>query len=72
MQSENIKVPQKAKLLIRNSQECLIEVIHFKTKLITLRERKKVYNTVSIGNVEFDFTNFSPREIVIFWRKFDQ
>ena len=72
VQAENIKIPKKAKLLIRSNQECLIEAIHFKTQLITLKEREKVYNTVSLKNVEFDFSNFDPEEIVTFWRKFEQ
>ena len=72
MQSENIRIPKKAKLLIRSNQEYLIEAIHFKTQLITLKEREKVYNTVSLKNVEFDFSNFAPEEIVTFWRKFEQ
>ncbi len=72
MREKNFKIPQKAKLLIRSNQECLIEAIHFKTQLITLKEREKVYNTVSVKNVEFDFSNFVPEEIVTFWRKFEQ
>ena len=72
MKPENIKLPKKAKLLIRSNQECLIEAIHFKTQLITLKEREKVYNTVSLKNVAFDFSNFTTEEIVTFWRKFEQ
>ena len=68
----NIKIPAKAKLLIRYNQEYLIENVHFKTNLITLKEREKVYNTVSVRNVEFDFSDFSTEEIVTFWRKFEQ
>ena len=71
MQSKNIKIPKKAKLLIRFNQEFLIETVHFKTQLITLKENEKVYNTVSAKNVEFDFSNFTPKEIEIFQRMFE-
>ncbi len=71
MQSEGIKVPKKAKLLIRSNQECLIEAVHFNTRLITLKERPKVYNTVSIKNVDFDFSGFTLDEITAFLRKFE-
>ena len=72
MQLNNIKIPTKAKLLIRSNQECLIVAIHFKTKLITLQESEKIYNTVSMKNVELNFNNFSSEEIDAFWRKFEQ
>ena len=72
VQLENIKIPKKAKLIIRSNQEYSIVNIHFKTQLITLKEREKVYNTVSIKNVEFDFSDFTQEEFVNFWRKFEQ
>lgn len=72
MQSENIKIPKKAKLLIRSNEEFLIEAIHFKTQLVTLKERENVYNTVSVKNVEFDFSDFASEEIASFWKRFEQ
>lgn len=72
MEIKKCKLPTKAKLLIHSNQEYLIEEIHFDTNLITLKERDKVYNTVSIKNVEIDFSKFTSDEIVTFWRNFEQ
>lgn len=68
---ENIKLPEAAKLLIRSNEIYKIVKIHFRTGLVTLQESEKAFNTVSIKNVEFDFTNFTPNEIAQFWENFD-
>lgn len=65
-----MKEPKKAKLLLRKSAIYPIEVIHYDTQLVTLAERKNVFNTVSIKNVEFDFTGFSQEEKESFLNRF--
>lgn len=64
-----MKVPKKAILLSIN-QEFPIDVIHYRTGQITLKEKEKVYNTVSIKNVRFDYSDFSESEIRTFQNKF--
>lgn len=66
-----VKKPYKAKLLLNSDQEFKIAKIHFDTNLITLKEHDKVYNTVSVKNVKFDFSDFTPEEIVVFLKKFN-
>ncbi len=67
---DTIKMPRYAKLLIRNNEKYLIYKIHFSTSQITLQESKKVFNTVSIKNTKFDYSDFSPEEIAEFEKKF--
>lgn len=65
-----MKTPTHAKLLLGRNCKYPIEKIHFKTQQVTLRESEKVYNTVSIENVEFDFSDFTDAEIREFQRSF--
>ena len=58
-----MKIPQYAFLLLGRNCKYPIETINFATKLVTLKESNKVYNTVSIHNVKFDYTNFTNVEI---------
>ena len=65
-----MKTPTHAKLLLDRNCKYSIEKIHFKTQQVTLRESEKVYNTVSIKSVEFDFSDFNEAEIREFQRSF--
>lgn len=65
-----LKQPQYAKLLIRDNECFQIAKIHYASKQVTLQEREKVYNTVSIKNVVFDFSGFTEKEKEEFCRKF--
>lgn len=65
-----MKEPKSAKLLLGKNKKYPIEVIHHDTQLVTLSERKNVFNTVSIKDVEFDFTGFSQEEIESFLNSF--
>lgn len=67
-----MKEPQAAKLLLKKNTTYPIDVIHYETKLVTLAERKNVFNTVSIKNVEFDLTGFSPKEQEIFLNRINE
>ena len=62
--------PKVAKLLIGKNKVYPIKTIHFSTKQVTLQESDKVYNTVSIPDVEFDFSNMSQKEVSDFKAKF--
>ena len=65
-----MKTPANAKLFLGRYRTFPIEKIHYKTQQVTLRESEKVYNTVSIKNVEFDFSDFTKAEIIEFQRLF--
>ena len=65
-----MKQPQYAKLLIRDNEYFRIARIHYASKQVTLQETEKVYNTVSIKNIAFDFSGFSEKEKEEFCRKF--
>lgn len=65
-----MKEPKTAKLLLKKNTIYPVDVIHFETGLVTLAERSNVFNTVSIKNVEFDFTDFSQEEQEIFQNLF--
>ncbi|WP_300939663.1 hypothetical protein [Bacteroides acidifaciens] len=65
-----MKTPTHAKLLLGQNCKYPIEKIHFKTQQVTLRESEKVYNTVSIKSVEFDFSDFTEAEIMDFQGSF--
>lgn len=65
-----MKEPKTAKLLLKKNTIYPVDVIHYKTGLVTLAERSNVFNTVSIKNVEFDFTDFSHEEQEIFQNLF--
>jgi len=65
------KTPQKAKLLLGLNKTFSVARIHYDTKLVTLQESEKVFNTVSIENVVFDFSDFTREEIAVFMKKFD-
>ena len=70
MITESIKLPRRAKILIQSNHIYPIIKIHFRTGLVTVKESDRVYNTVSIKNVTFDFSDFSEEEIMAFWSKF--
>ena len=57
-----LKQPQYAKLLIRDNECFRIAKIHYASNQVTLQESEKVYNTVSIKNVAFDFSGFTEKE----------
>lgn len=65
-----MKEPKTAKLLLKQNITYPVDVIHYETGLVTLAERSNVFNTVSIKNVEFDFTDFSQEEQEIFQNLF--
>ena len=47
------------------------EVDHCNTVSIRKKADLHIYSG-RVKNVEFDFSNFDPEEIVTFWRKFEQ
>ena len=65
-----LKQPQYAKLLIRDNERFRIARIHYASSQVTLQESEKVYNTVSIKNVSFDFSGFTEKEKEEFCRNF--
>ena len=65
-----MKKPTKALLLLGKNQYYKIRVIHFNTGLITLEEKENVYNTVSIKNIVFDFSDFTENEKETFLMSF--
>lgn len=65
-----MKQPKYAKLLIREGICFPVIKIHFETKQVTLQEKEKVFNTVSIKNVDFDFSDFTVQEKEEFCRNF--
>ena len=65
-----MKEPKTAKLLLKKNTIYPVDVIHYETGLVTLAERSNVFNTVSIKNVEVDFTDFSQEEQEIFQNLF--
>lgn len=65
-----LKQPQYAKLLIRDNECFRIAKIHYASNQVTLQESEKVYNTVSIKNVSFDFSGFTEKEKNEFCEKF--
>ena len=58
-----MKIPQHATLMLGRNCKYPIETVHFATKLVTLKENEKVFNTVSVHDVRFDYTNFTEAEI---------
>ncbi len=58
-----IKTPTYATLLLGRNEKYIVEKLHLDTKQVVLRENPKVYNTVSVKNVIFDFSNFTDVEI---------
>lgn len=63
---EVMKIPKYATLLLNRNVKFPIEKIHFETKQVTLREKQKVYNTVSVKNVSFDYSDLTITEIACF------
>lgn len=63
-----MKIPKYAVLLLDRNVKFPVEKIHFETKQVTLREKPKVYNTVSVKNVSFDFSDLTNVEIENFKR----
>lgn len=66
-----MKLPTYAILLLGRNCIYPVDKIWFKTKQVTLKEGEKLYNTVSVENVEFDFSDFTEDEIVEFKKAFD-
>jgi len=66
-----MKTPTSATLLLGRNCEYPIDTIHFNTRQITLKESEKVYNTVSIKNVIFNYSGFSDDEIRAFQNAFN-
>lgn len=64
-----MRQPRYAKLLIRDNACYPIVNIHFETNQVTLQENEKVFNTVCIKSVEFDYSDFSMEEKVEFCKK---
>lgn len=58
-----MKTPTHAILLLGKNIKYPIKKIHYDTKQVTLREKPKVYNTVSVSDVVFDFSCFTDNEI---------
>lgn len=68
-----IKIPKRATYLLNNNHPTYkIRVIHFDTRLITLQESKKSFNTVNMKNVQFDFTGFTEEDKDKFMSMFRQ
>lgn len=65
-----MKEPQFA-TLICEKKKYPIALIHYKSAQVTLKEKEKVYNTVGISNVEFDFSSFSKDEKIAFLESFE-
>jgi len=61
-----MKIPRYAKLLIRDNICYPVVNIHFESNQVTLQENEKVFNTVNLKNVEFDFSGYSTEERVAF------
>lgn len=65
-----MKEPVYATLLLQRNKKFPIEIIHYNSKQVTLKEKENVSNTVSIKDVIFDFTNMSEDEIYKFKNSF--
>lgn len=70
MEDDELRQPKYAKLLNRGGKSFRIACIHYDSSQVTLQENEKVYNTVSIENVNFDFSDFTNIEREEFCRKF--
>ncbi|MCH5213075.1 MAG: hypothetical protein J1G06_08665 [Oscillospiraceae bacterium] len=66
-----MKLPQNAMLLLGRKTTYPIAAIHFKTKQVTLKESDKVYNTVSIKDICFDYSGFDEEDIKNFHAMFN-
>lgn len=62
--------PKKAKILLRENKVYPIQMIHFSSKQVTLQESEKVFVTVSVKDVEFDFSGMDKNTIKEFRNKF--
>ena len=65
-----MREPQYAELLIKDKKRFLIVKIHYDSRQVPLKETEKVYNTVRIADVDFDFADFTEKEKEEFCRKF--
>lgn len=65
-----MKCPKYAKLLLNSNTIYPIVKVHFQSAQVTLQETPKVFNTVSIKDVEFDFSDFSDIDIRTFFNMF--
>lgn len=63
-----IIIPKHATLLLGRNCKYQVECIHFDTKQVTLKEKEKVFNTVSFNNVIFDYSGLSQNEVRRFER----
>lgn len=66
-----MKLPKNAMLLLERNISYPIAAIHFETKQVTLKESDKVYNTVSLKDVYFDYADFDECDIRIFQAMFN-
>ena len=58
-----MKTPKRATYLLREEHPVYTVIrVHFNTRLVTLQDGEKSFNTVNIKNVEFDFTDFTQEE----------
>lgn len=57
------KIPKYATLLLDRNEKFRVFDVHFNTRQVTLQENAKVFNTVSIDNVIFDFEDMSREDI---------
>lgn len=58
-----MKIPEKATYLLRSGHPVYPVIrVHFNTRLVTLQDGERSFNTVNIKNVEFDFTDFTKEE----------
>ena len=62
--------PKKAKILLRENKVYPIKVIHFSSKQVTLQESEKVFVTVLVEDVEFDYSGMDKNAIEEFRNKF--
>ena len=68
----NSMIPKYATLLLGRNCKCEVINVHFDTHQVTLKEREKVFNTVLIKDVVFDYTGYSKIEIIAFLKRFSQ
>ena len=58
-----MKTPKRATYLLREEHPVYPVIrVHFNTRLVTLQDGERSFNTVNIRNVEFDFAGFTQEE----------
>lgn len=61
-----MKKPQFARLLLGVNEKFQIQNLHFDTNQVTLKENDKVFNTVSLKYVLFDYSGFTKEQVIEF------